>query len=385
MTRHTQPHRRIQRLAPVFLALLGLTGCITLEAPMEMPAPTAPEPAALMVKQAPKAEVIPARQVVGSARDAALVGLAATLPDVAETAVRSVVSVGTRRVMTSAFPGRMASEQQGVGSGVIIRGDGIVVTNNHVIEGATEMMVSLPDGQMRDARVLGADPRSDLAVLQIVDPPPGLQPLPFGDSDGLRLGEVVLAVGTPFGIGQTVTMGIVSAKGRSDVGIVDYEDFIQTDAAINPGNSGGALVDLDGTLIGINTAIFSRSGGSQGIGFAIPASMASHVVEQIINTGTVRRGWLGVAIQDLTPQQQRTLGVPNGVLIAGVEPGSPAAAAGFKAGDVVVRFQGEAVSTVANFRHAVAETGAEADFAASVLRQGDTVAVDGVLGVLAAR
>jgi serine protease Do len=294
-----------------------------------------------------------------------LVSLADTLPDVAERSVRSVVSVATRR----------APAAEGLGSGVIIREDGVVVTNHHVVAGATEVLVTLPDGSRHAADVLGTDPKTDLAVLRLQDPPAGLEPLPFGDSDSLRLGEVVLAVGTPFGVGQTVTMGIVSAKGRADVGIVDYEDFIQTDAAINPGNSGGALVDLRGTLVGINTAIFSRSGGSMGIGFAIPASMAVDVVEEILEDGTVDRGWLGVAIDDVEPGQR-------GVLVRAVQPGTPAERAGLRSGDVVLAFDGQPVSGASRFRNRVAAAGSDHEFEVVVLRDGQQQTLRGVLAAL---
>ena len=300
----------------------------------------------------------------------ALMGLAEALPNASERAVRSVVSVAPRRA--GRF-GAVTSNSVGLGSGVVVREDGIVVTNNHVVAGAQEVVVTLPGGERAQAEVVGTDPSSDLAVLRLVDPPDDLVPLPFGDSDALRLGEVVLAVGTPFGVGQTVTMGIVSAKERAGMGIVDYEDFIQTDAAINPGNSGGALVDLHGELVGINTAIFSRSGGSMGIGFAIPASMAEKVVTDILEDGSVDRGWLGVRIADSDV---------GGVLIAAVEPRTPAAQAGLRAGDVVVAFDGKDVRNAVRFRNAVAGAGAAERFTATVLREGHKRTVEGTLGRL---
>ncbi len=312
-------------------------------------------------------------------RDLGLLGLAEVLPEVAERAVSSVVSVSTRSAARFSVRG---PAPQGLGSGVIVREDGIVVTNNHVIAGAEQVLVTLPDGSVHRADVVGSDPSSDLAVLRIVDPPEALLALPFGDSDGLRLGEVVLAVGNPFGIGQTVTMGIVSAKGRSNVGIVRYEDFIQTDAAINPGNSGGALVDLDGTLIGINTAIFSRSGGSQGIGFSIPASMATEIVEDILTDGAVDRGWLGVLIADVEPAIADGLGIDGGVRIDGVQAGTPAADAGLRADDIVVAFQGEPVSDVTRFRNRVAKTGSDRPFEIEVIRDSRRRTLRGTLGVL---
>ena len=349
----------------VWLGLaLGLAGCLN---PNPIPMPTE----APVVLTLADAEAPPAVRLAAVATNPTLLGVADRLPDVAEAAVQSVVSIASR-----------SRSAQGIGSGVIVHQDGIVVTNNHVVEGARQVVVGLPNGESRTAAVVGTDPRSDLAVLRIEEPPAGLVALPLGNSDDLRLGEVVLAVGTPFGIGQTVTMGIVSAKGRSSVGIVDYEDFIQTDAAINPGNSGGALVNLEGSLVGINTAIFSRSGGSQGIGFAIPTSMVTQVVNQILEAGVVRRGWLGVGIKDLTPDQRAGLGVSGGVLISGVEPRSPAAAAGFRSRDVVVSFQGESVEGAADFRNAVAGAGAGVSFKAQIVRQGQEAEVSGTLGEL---
>src|SRR5690606_6115467 len=185
------------------------------------------------------------------------------------------------------------------GSGVIVSADGTILTNNHVVADAKEIKVTTYDRREFDAKVIGTDPKSDLAVIQIQGAPEGLTPIQFGDSSKLRLGEIVLAIGNPFGVGQTVTMGIVSAKGRADLGIVDYEDFIQTDAAINPGNSGGALINMAGKLVGINTAILSRSGGYQGIGFAIPTNMAMPIMQSLKANGRVVRGWLGVGIQEV--------------------------------------------------------------------------------------
>jgi S1-C subfamily serine protease len=302
-----------------------------------------------------------------------LVGLAEVLPEVSERAVQSVVSVATQRSLAGGA---------GLGSGVVLTADGIIVTNNHVVEGADQVVVALPSGEQQRATVVGTDAKTDLAVLRLSDPPDDLVPLPFGDTADLRLGEVVLAVGTPFGIGQTVTMGIVSAKGRADVGIIDYEDFIQTDAAINPGNSGGALVDLDGNLVGINTAIFSRTGGSQGIGFAIPASMAEPIVQAILDQGAVDRGFLGVQIRDLDFDQREALGIEGGALIAGVQAGTPAEAAGLEAGDVVLSYQGEAVPDAARFRNRVAATGSRGSFEATVLRDGRRQTVRGTLVAL---
>ncbi len=227
--------------------------------------------------------------------------------------------------------------QSGLGSGVIVTDQGFILTNNHVVEAADEIEVALNDGRKFGAEVVGVNPESDLAVLRITSN--GKVPaVTFAAPEGVHVGDVVLAIGNPFGVGQTVTMGIVSALGRSHLGINTFENFIQTDAAINPGNSGGALVDGNGNLIGINTAIYSRTGGSLGIGFAIPASLAKNVMEQIIQTGQVTRGWIGVEVQEITPELAESFNLPaaQGALIAGVMRGSPADKAGMKPGDVLV-------------------------------------------------
>lgn len=232
----------------------------------------------------------------------------------------------------------------GLGSGVVVSPEGYILTNFHVVDGADEIEVASNDGHKYKAAVVGSDPESDLAVLRI----PADHKLPviaFGNSDSLRVGDTVLAIGNPFGVGQTVTSGIVSALGRSHLGINTFENFIQTDAAINPGNSGGALVDANGTLIGINTAIYSQSGGSMGIGFAIPVSLAKTVMEQIIKNGSVTRGWIGVEMQEITPELAESFKLPNteGALIAGVMRGAPADRAGIKPGDVLLDISGKPV------------------------------------------
>src|SRR3954453_23617174 len=236
--------------------------------------------------------------------------------------------------------------QRSLGSGVIVDSGGLVVTNNHVIEGATEVKVSLADKREREAEIVLKDQRSDLAVLRIRGQSERFPAIDFADSDALQVGDLVLAIGNPFAVGQTVTHGIVSAVARTQVGITDYQFFIQTDAAINPGNSGGALVDMTGKLVGINTAIFSRSGGSQGIGFAIPANMVKVVVASARSGGSVvKRPWLGAKIQAVTPEIAETLGLrlPTGALVANVAPNSPAAKAGMQAGDVIVQVDGQPV------------------------------------------
>ncbi len=245
------------------------------------------------------------------------------------------------------FFGDQGSQPQvGLGSGVIISPDGYILTNNHVVEGADEIEVTLNDSRTALAKVIGTDPDTDLAVLRVE-----LDRLPvitLGNSDALQVGDQVLAIGNPFGVGQTVTSGIVSALGRNQLGINTFENFIQTDAAINPGNSGGALVDASGQLMGINTAIYSRSGGSMGIGFAIPVSTAKLVLEGIVKEGVVRRGWIGVEPADLSPDLMETFGVKarNGVLVTGVLQNGPAAQAGLRPGDVIVEVGGKQIGNV---------------------------------------
>jgi len=234
--------------------------------------------------------------------------------------------------------------QSGLGSGVVVSADGLVLTNNHVVESADEIEIALHDGRKLRAQVVGADPESDLAVLRVTSDRP-LAPITFAPPESLRVGDGVLAIGNPFGVGQTVTAGIVSALGRSHLGINTFENFIQTDAAINPGNSGGALVDSNGHLVGINTAIYSQSGGSMGIGFAIPISLAKNVMEQIIKSGSVTRGWIGVEVQEMTPELAESFGVKadQGALIAGVMRGSPADKASVRPGDVLTHVGGKPI------------------------------------------
>ena len=230
-----------------------------------------------------------------------------------------------------------------LGSGVIVSPEGYILTNHHVIEAADEIEIALADGRKSKARVIGSDPETDLAVVKV-----DMEALPtmtFGHSDNARVGDIVLAIGNPFGVGQTVTMGIISALGRTHLGINTFENFIQTDAAINPGNSGGALVDTSGNLIGINTAIVSRTGGSLGIGFAITTTVAKQIMEQIFQTGGITRGWIGVEVQDLTPELAESFKRPstNGALIAGVLKGGPADRAGVKPGDILIAVDSQPV------------------------------------------
>jgi len=268
-------------------------------------------------------------------------------------------------------PGGPGRPDQSAGSGVIIDAHGYIVTNNHVVENATQITVTLSDKREFQAKVIGTDPKTDLAVIKIeADNLPSLK---WADYDKLQVGDLVLAVGSPFGLSSTVTLGIISALGRGNVGIADYEDFVQTDAAINPGNSGGALVSMNGELIGINTAIFSRTGGSEGIGFAIPSSIALDIVESLRKTGKVVRGWMGVAIQEITPALAKSFKIPDsrkGVLISDVNENGPSSAAGLKRGDVIIGFDDKDVQNVSQLRNLVARTLVGHDAKVKVLREG---------------
>ena len=269
------------------------------------------------------------------------------------------------------LPGFTQRRQSGsLGSGVIVRNDGYIVTNYHVVEAADSIRVALNDGREADAQVVGADPETDLAVLRVRLPK--LQAIAFESDETLRVGDVVLAIGNPFGVGQTTTLGIVSALGRNRLGINIYENFIQTDAAINPGNSGGALVDAQGRLVGINTAIYSETGGSLGIGFAIPAKTAERILAEIIETGKVTRGWLGVEPQDISPELMRAFGLERqeGVIVAGVLRGGPAHRAGLKVGDIVMAMEGEPVQDSIGFLNAIAPRKPGSSISMEVLREG---------------
>ena len=283
-----------------------------------------------------------------------------------------------RRFFGDRFPSpERAPRQRGLGSGVIIQDDGRIVTNAHVVDGADKVRVVLTDGREFDAKVIGVDKPTDLAVLDVEAT--GLPALPFGESERSRVGDVVLAVGNPLGVGQTVTMGILSAKGRATgAGDGSYEDFLQTDAPINQGNSGGALVTAGGELIGINSQILSPSGGNIGIGFAIPATMARHVVSEIVDHGEVRRSKLGVTIQPVTADIARSLGLSavKGALVNNVEAGSPAAKAGLTAGDVITKFNGQALDNGNDLRNLVASTAPGTTAKVTVVRDGRTQEFD---------
>ncbi len=332
-----------------------------------------------------------------------LSSLSGALAEVAEAVRPAVVNISTTSVVTMeenphgdmfndpffrhffgdqfGHPGQKRKfKSSALGSGVIVNENGYILTNNHVVKGADEIKVILYDKREFKGKVVGTDSRTDLAVVKI--DAKNLPTLPFGDSGKLKTGDIVLAIGNPFGLNQTITMGIVSAVGRSNIGLADFEDFIQTDAAINPGNSGGALVNGSGELVGINTAIFSTSGGYMGIGFAIPSDMAKSVMDSIIKNGKVIRGWLGVSIQTLTPELAKSLGIKEteGALISGVESESPADKAGLKRGDLVTGMNGSKITDVIALRNMVASMapGTKVDF--KIVRSGKELTITATLG-----
>ncbi len=366
--------------------------------------------AVLLVVTTLRPDLLPVRTPAGSgvvtitestgARPGATAPVAANLPGsfsvAARKAMPSVVNVFTSKevkiprhpfmddpLFRRFFGDQLDDETQrtsSLGSGVIVGVEGYILTNHHVIEAADEIEVALNDGRQAKAKIVGTDPESDLAVLKI--DLPNLPAVTFGRLENVNVGDVTLAIGNPFGVGQTVTMGIVSALGRTHLGINTFENFIQTDAAINPGNSGGALIDSNGNLIGINTAIYSRSGGSMGIGFAIPVSIARQVMEQIIQSGSVTRGWIGVEVQDITPELAESfkLGNTRGVLIANVVRGGPAEQAGVKPGDVLLEVQGKPVPDSSAMLNTVADTRPGETANLTLLRNGGKVTVKLTVG-----
>ncbi len=347
----------------------------------------------------------PAKSQVSTKAIDILTQLSEAQSEVAAIATPSVVNISTTRVIKSReevpfdlfddpffrrffgdqFPHPNAPKEhkeQSLGSGVIVSEDGYIVTNNHVIEKAQEIKVLLSNKRDYKAKLIGADPKTDIAIVKIEAK--GLAALPWGDSNKLKVGEVVFAIGNPFGLNQTVTMGMISAVGRANVGIADYEDFIQTDAAINPGNSGGALINARGELIGINTAILSRTGGYQGIGFAVPSSMARQVMDSLMKYKKVVRGWLGVSIQEVTSDLAEEFGVKDlkGALVSGVMKGSPAEKAGIKQGDVVLQYNGRTVEDTGHLRNMVSQTPLGSKVKIRLLRQKKEIDTEVVIAEL---
>jgi Do/DeqQ family serine protease len=330
-----------------------------------------PPPTFLQAPQSGAASVAAVASMAGTGyRDAARRAAPAVVSIVASKLARRNPHADDPRFRFFFGDGPNTPEQQqaGLGSGVIVSPEGYLLTINHVIEGADEIDVQLPDGRQGRAQLIGADPETDIAVLKI-----DLDRLPvivFGDSPSLQVGDLVLAIGNPFNVGQTVTAGIVSALGRNRLGLSTFENFIQTDAAINPGNSGGALVDTAGNLVGINTAIFSRSGGSLGIGFAIPVDTARLVMQSLVSEGQVTRGWIGVEPRDLTAEIAESFGLPvkAGVLITGVLQDGPASKGGLRPGDVVVKIAGAPVANTAQLLSAVAALKPQSDAVIGVQR-----------------
>ncbi len=358
----------------------------------ELPPVTAPQPAP--AQPAPAQPAPPP-----SAPSSATVQLPSgrTIADVAAKVTPSVVNVFSERQASrdsgpfladpffQYFFGRPRGQpsapqrERSLGSGVIVSPDGIILTNNHVVENAETIKVALKDGRDLEAKLVGTDPQSDIAVLRVDQRE--LPAIEIADSSRSRTGDLVLAIGNPFGIGQTVTMGIISAVGRANMGITDYEDFIQTDAAINPGNSGGALIDMDGKLVGINTAIASQTGGYQGIGFAIPSNMAMQVETEILHNGKVTRGWLGIAIQDITSDLARDMDLTprHGVLVSDVTRDSPAARAGIQRGDVITAVDSTRIEDAGQLRTLIALDGKDRRVTVQLERHGKPMALQATL------
>ena len=325
-----------------------------------------------------------------------LTGGAVSYADAVDLAAPAVVNIYTTKVITERvnplfndpffryfFGDQLAPRQRlesSLGSGVIVSENGYILTNNHVVEGADEIQIALRDGRNAEATIVGLDPESDLAVLKVkLD---NLPAVTIGQSDEARVGDVVLAIGNPFGVGQTVTMGIISAMGRNTVGINTYENFIQTDAAINPGNSGGALINPFGHLVGINTAIFSKSGGYQGIGFAIPGKFAIEVMQQLIQHGRVIRGWLGIEVQDITPELAESFRLKStqGVIVAGILRNGPAAQAGLRPGDIIIKLNDMEIDNTRQVMNTIANIKPDEDIKIEIMRQGKAMTLEGTVG-----
>ena len=345
-----------------------------------------------------RAQVVEVREAAtGAAQPLAPVtaGRPLSFSDAAKKAIPSVVNISATRQVRRRNPmlddpafQRFFGErfnlppetQLSLGSGVIVSREGYILTNDHVVEGVSDIQVTLHDGRTVIGKTVGTDPDTDLAVVRISAS--GLSPVTFGQSDQARVGDVVLAIGDPFSVGQTVTMGIISAVGREIGNQNPFGSFIQTDAAINPGNSGGALVDTAGNLIGINTLIFSRSGGYQGIGFAIPVSLAKRVMEQIIETGSVTRGWFGVDVADITPELAESLGLKGtrGAIVGAIERGSPAERSGIKLGDVIFSIDGRVVPDVTTALNAIAEVPPGKSVPVKVVRRNQELTLEVTVG-----
>src|SRR5689334_424275 len=347
-----------------------------------------------------RAQVVEVREAVSPAAGGVqpvtgVPGRPLTFSDAARKAIPSVVNISATRQVRRRNPliddpnfQRFFGErfnlppetQLSLGSGVIVSREGYILTNDHVVDGVSDIQVTLHDGRTVIGKTVGIDPDTDLAVVRISAQ--GLTPITFGQSDQAKVGDVVLAIGDPFSVGQTVTMGIVSAVGREIGTQSPFGSFIQTDAAINPGNSGGALVDTAGNLIGINTLIFSRSGGYQGIGFAIPVSLAKRVMEQIIETGSVTRGWFGVDVADITPELAESLGLKGtrGAIVGAIERGSPAEKSGLRLGDVIFSINGRTVPDVSTALNAIAEIPPGKSVPVKVVRRGQELTVDVTVG-----
>ena len=345
-----------------------------------------------------RAQVVEVREAATGAAQPVAPGTAGrplSFSDAAKKAIPSVVNISATRQVRRRNPmlddpafQRFFGErfnlppetQLSLGSGVIVSREGYILTNDHVVEGVSDIQVTLHDGRTVIGKTVGTDPDTDLAVVRISAS--GLSPVTFGQSDQARVGDVVLAIGDPFSVGQTVTMGIISAVGREIGNQNPFGSFIQTDAAINPGNSGGALVDTAGNLIGNNTLIFSRSGGYQGIGFAIPVSLAKRVMEQIIETGSVTRGWFGVDVADITPELAESLGLKGtrGAIVGAIERGSPAERSGIKLGDVIFSIDGRVVPDVTTALNAIAEVPPGKSVPVKVVRRNQELSLEVTVG-----